>query len=137
MQKSMSTEQVVKQIADTLDCSNRVVANLMGLSPHTLSNNKKTAVTELTLRTSTRLKNLYRIVVDILGTHRPEMIYEVIHLHAYTDRKGRKDSVISALHQDKYELEMLEQIVQLACAQYESKRRENLIEFADEESATI
>ena len=111
MVKAKHTEEIVKQIADTLDCSNRVIANLMGVSPHTLSNNREKTVDALTPRTSVRLKNLYRIVVDILGTHRSEMIYEVINLHAFTDRKGRKDSVVSALQQDKYELEMLEHIV--------------------------
>jgi hypothetical protein len=128
--------QVIEEIAQTLNCSQRVVANLMGVTPHTLSNNRDKPLSELTPRTLNRLLPLYRIVVDMLGTHRPEMIYDVLNLHVFADRKGRKDSVVSALQQEKYESEMLEQIAALALTQYEEKRRAKLIELPDVKSAT-
>lgn len=136
----MATEalavKVIDEVAQTLNCSHRVVANLMGVTPHTLSNNRDKKLSELTPRTLNRLLALYRIVVDRLGTHRSEMIYEVLNLHVFEDRKGRKDSVVSALQQDKYEAEMLEQIAGLALKQYEEKRRATLIELPDVKFAT-
>ena len=131
------TQDIVEEIAKTLNSSHRAVAGLMGVSPHTLSNNKERDVRELTPRTRDRLLPLYRIVVEMLGSYRPEMIHSVLHLHAFEDRRGRKDSVVSALQQDKYESEMLEQIAGLALKQYEEKRRKNLIELPDVKSATV
>lgn len=136
MAKETLAAQVIEEIAQTLNCSQKVVAGLMGLTPHTLSNNRNKPLTELTPRTLNRLLPLYRIVVDILGTHRPEMIYEILNLHIFADRKGRKDSVVSALQQEKYESEMLEQIATLALKQYEEKRRAKLIDLPDVKSAT-
>ncbi len=136
MAKETLAAQVIEEIAQTLNCSQKVVANLMGLTPHTLSNNRDKPLNELTPRTLNRLLPLYRIVVDMLGTHRPEMIYEILNLHIFADRKGRKDSVVSALQQEKYESEMLEQIAALALKQYEEKRRTKLIELPDVKSAT-
>jgi len=136
----MATEavavEVIDEVAQTLNCSHRMVANLMGVTPHTLSNNRDKKLSELTPRTLNRLLVLYRIVVDMFGTHRSEMIYEILNLHVFEDRKGRKDSVVSALQQDKYESEMLEQIANLALKQYEEKRRAKLIELPDVKFAT-
>lgn len=136
MAKDILTMDIVSEIAQTLDCSQRVVAGLMGVAPHTLSNNREKPSGELTPRTSTRLWALYDIAVGLLGTHRPAMIYEVLNLHIFADRKGRKDSVVSALQQDKYELETLRNIAILALRQYEEKRRAKLIELPNAKSAT-
>jgi hypothetical protein len=136
MPKEALASDMIEGIASTLNCSHRVVANLMGVTPHTLSNNREKLLSELTPRTSNRLLSLYQIIVVRLGLYRPEMVYDILNLHVFADRKGRKDSVVSALQQDKYESEMLEQIAVLALNQYEEKRRKQLIELSNVESAT-
>lgn len=131
MTKEPRAMEVVEEIARTLDCSHRVIANLMGVAPHTLSNNKGKSLGDLTPRTGEKLSSLYRVAVGLLGSHRPEMIYEILNTHSFTDHKGRKDSVVSALQQDKYDIDMLLQIANKALEQYESKRQQKLIDLPD------
>jgi hypothetical protein len=129
MAQEPHANEILEFISQTLNCSHRVVANLMGVAPHTLSNNREKILSDLTPRTRNRLSALYTIAVVKLGSYRPEMIYELLNTHAFTDRKGLKDSVVSALQQDKYDIEMLEQIANMALVLYEEKRLKKLIEL--------
>lgn len=119
--------QLTQRICETLACSQRVVANLLGLEPHTLSNNQDKTLEELTPRTRQRLYALYYIVVSKLGLYRESAIFEVIQSHVFPDLEERMDSVVSALQQDKYPLETLIHIMELSLKRYQDKMAEKNI----------
>src|SRR5665213_1869658 len=112
-----STKNIIDQICETLDCSQRVVAGILDLSPHTLSGNREKPLDELTPRTKDRLSALYMIVREF-RSHRPDIIYKILHMHVFEDINGNADSVVSALHQDKYEFETLANIARMALIKY-------------------
>lgn len=121
MKKPASAGQLIVRICETLDCSQRVAAGLMGLEPHTLSKNQDKSLDDLTPRTRQRLTGLYYVVVSKLGILRPEAIYEIIQAHVFPDLQDRMDSVISALQQDKYPVETLSHIAELSMKKYQEK----------------
>ncbi len=121
MSKAATAGQLIQRICATLDCSQRVAANLMGLEPHTLSKNQEKQLDDLTPRTRQRLTGLYYVAVSKLGILRPEAIYEVIQAHVFPDLQDRMDSVISALQQDKYPIETLAHIAELSLKKYQEK----------------
>ncbi len=129
MKQASTARQLIQGISETLDCSQRVVANLLGLEPHTLSNNQEKALEDLTPRTRNRLTSLYYIIVTKLSPFRSQAIYDIIQAHVYPDLDDRMDSVISALQQDKYPLEVLVQMTDISLKGYQEKAAQKSIQI--------
>lgn len=107
------TNQIVEALMEMLGCPQRKVALLAGLDPHTLTNNREATLRDLTPRTRQHLINLYSVVLAI-GPLRPEVMLATLERHTYKDHKGRMDSVVSAIQQDKYDLVLLLKIAEKA-----------------------
>ena len=108
---------------------------LLGLTAQTISNNLERPVEELTPRTRDRLRALSAIAVSIFGRGgrdlRREAILEIIQAQVFRDLQGRMDSVISALHQDKYPIETLIQIAEISYRLYQDKNQEKRKAFLE------
>lgn len=129
--ESTETKVLVNELCRTLDCSQRVLASLIGLSPHTLSNNQEKPLEQLTPRTRSRLVALYFIVVEKLGLLRSEAILDVIQAHVFPDIHDRVDSIVSAIQQDKYPLETLAHIAEISRNRYNDKVLSNRPRVSD------
>lgn len=131
----LKTSDLVGDIRETLGCSQRVIANLLGLTPQTISNNVESSLEELTPRTRDRFLALHAIVVSIFGRGgrdlRREAILEIVQAQVFRDLHGRMDSVISALHQDKYPIETLIQIAEISYRLYQEKNQEKRKAFPE------
>ena len=137
----LKASDLVGDIRETLECSQRVVANLLGLTAQTISNNLESPVDELTPRTRDRLRALHAIAVSIFGRGgrdlRREAILEIIQAQVFRDLHGRMDSVISALHQDKYPIETLIQIAEISYRLYQDKNQEKRKAFPELNSRAL
>ncbi|MGK5082684.1 hypothetical protein WDW37_05205 [Bdellovibrionota bacterium FG-1] len=131
LNQTATASQLIQSICETLDCPQRVIANLMGLEPHTLSKNQNKSIEELTPRTRQRLTGLYYVVVSKLGILRPQAIYAIIQTHVFPDLQDRMDSVVSALQQDKYPIETLSHIAELSLKKYQEKIAEKEIPISN------
>ena len=108
--------ELIDMIVETLETSQYAVAHLLDVDPHTLSNNRDKRVEALAPTTKKKLISLYQVVRDLTGM-KGEVIMAVLQRNVFADEDGRKDSVVSAIQQDKYDLEVLQQIVETARAQ--------------------
>lgn len=104
--QDLKAQTLIKNLTGVLDCTQRKLALLTGLDPHTLSNNQDHLLKDLTPRTRGRLVNLWNIILKI-GPLRADRMIATLERHTFKDHKGRMDSVVSAIQQDKYDLEML------------------------------
>jgi len=119
MPQVLASELIDKLIA-ALACPQYKVARLMGLDPHTLSNVRDQRVAELTPRTRTRLATLFQ-VVRTLGPLPSDALLDILQRHVFEDEAGRRDSVASALQQEKYPLEVLFQIADTARREFSAQ----------------
>lgn len=118
------TKTLIDEICEILNCSQQAVASLLDLTPHTLSHNRDKKLEELTPRTGERLSALFMIVNEHRFL-RSEVIHKILKMHVFEDIKGNMDSVLSALKQDKYEIETLANIARIALNKYEQESSEN------------
>jgi hypothetical protein len=133
--KKIRAGKLIDHLMSVLDCPQHRVARLMGVIPHTLSNNRNEWLSELSPRTQARLTQLYQ-VVRFLGPLRSEALLAILQLQVFEDEEGRRDSVISALQQDKYPLELLIQIAELGVKKYSSQWNLNSPDITDDASVS-
>lgn len=120
---SITVNSLIEGLCERLECSQRVLAGLLGVEPHSLSYNKDKLISESSGKTVRRLAILYIIVVQELHSVRPQTVFELLNAHVFEDLEGRSDSVASALQQDKYEAETLLNILQIAKSNLEETNR--------------
>lgn len=124
---NIKTGQLIDAITNTLEVSGRVVANLLNMDPHTLSNNRDTLIDQLTPKTKTKIVSLYQIVIENGGL-RSELLMDMLQRHVFEDEDGRKDSVVSAIQQEKYSLDTLREIAALALNE---QRKQQMKKYPD------
>lgn len=115
--ETIKASALIDRLMEILDCPQHKIARLMGVTPHTLSNNRDHLLSELTPRTRTRLAILFQIVRH-LGPLRSDALLAILQRHVFEDEEGRRDSVVSALQQEKYPLPILFQIAEMAHREY-------------------
>lgn len=118
--EKVKTSAVIDWLTEVLNCPQHKIARLMGVTPHTLSNNRDQILEELTPRTRKRLATLFQVVRH-LGPLRSDALLAILQRHVFEDEEGRRDSVVSALQQDKYPLEILIQIAETAGREYSNQ----------------
>jgi hypothetical protein len=118
--KKLKTSVLIDHLKQVLDCPQHKIARLMGVTPLTLSHNRDQLLEELTPRTRKLLVTLYQVVRH-LGPLRSDALLAILQLHVLEDEEGRRDSVVSALQQDKYALETLIQIAETAHKEYSNQ----------------
>lgn len=116
-EKQQVAGNLIDWLKDTLDCSQHTVARLMGVDPHTLSNNRETPVTDLMPRTRAHLINLVAVIQHI-GALRTDALLDILQRHVFADETGRMDSVVSSIQQDKYSFDVLKEIAEMAREEY-------------------
>ncbi len=116
-QKQQLTGDLIDWLMSTLDCSQYRVASLMGVDPHTLSNNRKKPLLELTQGTRSSLVNLVEVIKHI-GALKTDAMMDILQRHVFEDEQGRRDSVASSIQQDKYPLDTLREIAEIARDEY-------------------
>ena len=120
-----------------LGCSQRIVANLLGVDPHTISNNNERPISEVTDRLRTRVEALYYVVVKHLATVSPAARYRIINAHVAKDLEGNIDSVVSALQQDKYKLETLCHIAVMSWNALRADEIKDSLQVSDETQLSL
>lgn len=115
--KQQFAGDLIDWLMGELGCSQHTVARLMGVDPHTLSNNRKIPLLDLTPRTRARLVNLVAVIQHI-GALRTDALLDILQRHVFADEAGRRDSVVSAIQQEKYPLETLKDIAEIARDEY-------------------
>lgn len=118
---------LIDAITDTLEASQRFVANLLNMDPHTLSNNRDILVESLTPITRTKIVSLYKIVIENGGL-KSELLRDLLQRHVFEDEDGRKDSVVSAIQQGKYSIETLREIAAFSLAEL---RKQQLLKYPE------
>lgn len=124
---NIKTGQLIDTITGMLEVSGRVVANLLNMDPHTLSNNRDALIDKLTPKTKTKLVSLYQVVIENGGL-RSELLMDMLQRHVFEDEDGRKDSVVSATQEGKYSLETLREIAALAL---DEQRKQQMKKYPD------
>lgn len=123
-------KHLLEGLSSKLNCSGRILANLLGLNKNTLSNNANKLLEELTPSTQKKIVSLYVLVNEILPAHDPEAILRILNAHVFKSYSGETDSAISAIQQNKYELDTLKHIVVTAKNQHEDRlRKESLVDL--------
>lgn len=107
-------EQAVTETLQILDISNRALASLLNMDPHTLIENKKKNWDDLTPKTKRKFWITCTLVNKEFRLLRGSKIIEILNEHVYEDMDGFKDSVLSALESDKYNEETILNIGKLA-----------------------
>lgn len=127
----------ISGIRTGLGCSQRIVANLLGVDPHTISNNNERLISEVTDRLRARIEALYYVVVKHLATVSPSARYHIINAHVAKDLEGNVDSVVSALQQDKYGLETLCHIATMAWNALRADEIKDSLQVPDETKLSL
>jgi len=120
---SITVNTLIEGLCGHLNCSQRVLAGLLGVEAHSLTYNKEKSIEESSGKTVRRLAILYILVFQELHALRPQLIFELLNNHVFEDLQGRTDSVASALQQDKYGPETLFNILQMAKNNLEETNR--------------
>ncbi len=123
----IKASRLIDVLTETLEISQNKVARLMNVDPHTLSNNREEWLERLTPKTRMKLLSLYQVVRE-LGGLRSEVLLDILQRHVFEDEEGRKDSVISAIQQEKYSLTTLRQIAEMA---RETQHQQYLSQYPD------
>ena len=97
-------EDVIRYLSDKLSCSRRVLASLVGIDE-----------SDLETHGGSRLEILFRLFNQAgLAQYRAENIHKILNFHVFEDLNGNVDSVASSIQQDKYEYDVLKNILFLA-----------------------
>jgi len=118
-----SVESIVKFLAAALDCNQRIISNFTGLNASTLSANIEKSFEEvLSKKVGKRLFALFFVVrhFSVQGIS-PRIIKESLNEFVFPDEEGNFDSVISAIHSDKYTPAVLKNIGEIGLKRYQAK----------------
>ncbi len=107
-------EQAVAETLQILEISNRALASLLNMDPHTLLENKKKNWAELTPTTKRKFWVTCTLVNKEFRLLRGSKIIEILNEHVFEDVDGFKDSVLSAIESDKYTEETILNIGRIA-----------------------
>ena len=124
---NIRTGQLIDTVTNTLEVSQRVIANLLNMDPHTFSNNRDTLIDQLTPKTKTKIVSIYQVVIENGGL-RSELLMDMLQRHIFEDEDGRKDSIVSAIQEGKYSLETLREIAALAL---DEQRKQQMKKYPD------
>ena len=128
---------LVDTLKEFLDCSQSRIAKLLEFSPNTPSNNREKPLSELTSKTKDRIIPLHNIVIHYacMGL-KTETLFYILETQVYKDHRGNRDSVLSALRQDKYSYETLQEIASIAYGHYQEKQARQYHEIKYDERAS-
>lgn len=119
----MTVEKIVNFLTEALDCNQRIIANYTGINASTLSANLDKNFEEiLSKKTGKRLYALFYVVrnFSVLGIA-PVIIKEALNEFVFEDEEGNFDSVISAIHTEKYGPSVLKNIGDIGLKRYQAK----------------
>lgn len=107
--ENRNVSELIEELKILLDCSQRVVYNLVGLT-------EESAASELGKK---RVKSLLLVASHLSGKGAsPSATKSSLEKHVYGDLDGNKDSVRSAIYQDKYPDYVLIKISDIAYEKY-------------------
>lgn len=121
--KKVNLSHLSNYITEHLDISDRMLCNLVGITPAALSSQKESELeTILKNKVGRRVSHLFVVVhhFALLGTSK-ELILECIQLPVLKDFKDRLDSVSTSIQQDKYDSEVLIEMGKMAYQEYQRK----------------
>lgn len=131
--KAVKASVLIDHLKRVLDCPQHRLARYVGVTPLTLSHNRDNPLEEMTPRTRSRLGMLYKVVRH-LGPLRPDALNAILQQHVFEDEDGKRDSVVSAIQQNKYELNILIQIAEKAKAEFTAQWNSTTPDIADVDS---
>lgn len=114
---------LVEFLTKTLECKQKTLAIYTGLNESTICSHLESNLDEISkTKAGRRLFGLF-VCVDALSKKgiTAEVIKESLNEYVYPDIDENMDSVISALHQDKYSPSVLKNIAQLGYAKFQEK----------------
>ncbi len=134
-----SVKSILEFLTTTLECNQKIVANYAGLNESTLSANLDKQFEEvLSKKTGKRLWALFTVVRHfVVQGIAPMIIKEALNEFVFEDLDGNQDSVISAIHGDKYTPAVLVNIGEMGLKRYQTKleTREKLYPLLKEMTA--
>jgi predicted transcriptional regulator len=124
MGRSFLVKELIGHLCSALDCSQRSIAVLIGVTDSSISSNLDKKLEQvITKKTGRRLANLEVVVSNFLvqGLSK-EAIFEILEIPSFSDVYGNSDSVKSAIHSDRYDLNIL---IKIGSDAYEIYKRRN------------
>lgn len=115
-------------LTETLECSQKVIARYTGVQESTLSRHANEDVESLlSKKTGCRLLRLCAVTANL--NHQgisPKVMKAAIQENCFKDLHGVYDSVVSAIHTDKYDSSVLINISKLGLKAYLNKTLESI-----------
>ena len=107
--EKMTIEVLINGLKDMLDCKQKLLAFFTGLQESTISSNLNNRVLDVdNKKAGRRIIALYLVVSHLKRKGAaPENIKTALQKYVYSDLDGNKDSVVTALVQDKYPANVL------------------------------
>jgi hypothetical protein len=127
---------LIEYLEETLNCKQKLIANLTGLTESTVSANKDKKLEEVvSKKAGRRLLSLYLAVQRLANLGLSSItIKESINEFVYEDLDGNFDSVVSAIISEKYDIATVVNIASLGLQSYQKKllERDSLYPFVKE-----
>ena len=125
--------QILEVMKKALACRQKLIAKYSGLNESTISSvTEKTIGEAVSNKSGRRLVALYYVINSLAGKGlSPEGIKESINEFVFEDLDGFSDSVVSALLEDKYKLNVLLKIADMGYDQYRAKLAKRDLIFSD------
>lgn len=121
--KKVTLSHLSNYITEHLDISDRMLCNLIGITPAALSSQKESALEGIMKnKVGRRVSQMFVVIhhFAIQGISK-EIILECIHLPVLKDFKDNMDSISTSIQQDKYEAEVLLEMGKLAYQEYQRR----------------
>ena len=126
----MIVGEYLAAVTNKLNISERALASLLNMDAHTLGhNNRSKTIGDLTPKTRKKLGVLFHLVLEEFAMTDPAYVIEIFNEHVFENVDGFKESVISAIESNDYDIETVLDIGRMAFKQYEEKIRKGMPEL--------
>lgn len=122
--KSIRLSDILTELKEVTNLSQRGVARLLRMDKNTLSNNLEKSLEDMTPQSKQKIGFLYSLVDKSLRGYQFEATHEILNAYVFKSYTGETDSIASALQQNKFDLETLFHIMDIAKQEYSHRHRE-------------
>ena len=123
----ITNRKLIDYICNSIDCSQKLIASLIGVSESTLSDNAKKSVVEtLSKKTGKRLLHLFVVVASLVEEGlSPKAIYNILIMPSYRDLEGVPRSISILITEGKESLNFIIEVVKKSKETYLAKLKRN------------
>ena len=123
----ITNRKLIDYICNSIDCSQKLIASLIGVSESTLSDNAKKSVVEtLSKKTGKRLLHLFVVVASLVEEGlSPKAIYNILIMPSYRDLEGVPRSISILITEGKESLNFIIEVAKKSKETYLAKLKRN------------